>query len=119
MYWEENRKAANLLIEKDRGSFLFALENGAIRVKPFVKSQPIIVIRNSSYTNVHSKNGQGISLFEAGKLRVENVNYTRSALNIGEDMFKYSKTSFKKANLGLFDSFIDSNLFYSLTALLK
>jgi len=59
---------------------LLSSEAGAIRIKPLLKGFANFVIRYSSFTNVHSKYGQAISVYEVGKVLIHTVNFNRSKL---------------------------------------
>ena len=115
MYWEENRKKATLLMERETASFLFANEYGAIRIRPLAKGFANFILRNSSFTNVHAKQGQAVSLYEVGKVLIHTVNFNRSRLQIGAEMSSMAVKNFKKVNLPMLENFIATEMFKWMT----
>jgi hypothetical protein len=115
LYWEENRKKGTLLMERETATFLFSNEHGAIRIRPLIKGFANFILRNSSFTNVHAKQGQAVSVYEVGKVLIHTVNFNRSRLQIGTEMSAQALRTFKKLNLPLLENFIATDMFKGMT----
>lgn len=97
------------MLERENASYIYSMNNGAIRVKPLKKHHSFVIINNSSFDNMNANYGGAISLFEVGKIRVMNTNFTRKPTS-GSNFTNFTLKNFVPYSLPLLGNFINITL---------